>query len=467
MQANGGAKKRVLIVGGGFAGMYAALELDKRLARRADVSVTMVDRQNFFLFTPMLHEVAASDLDITSIVNPMRELLKHVTFLQGDVTQIDLASRRVVLQHCGGTEHGVLEYDYLLLCPGATTNFYNLPGLSENARTMSSLRDAVELRNALIESLEEAEVDCVLGDTPLLTYVVAGGGFAGVETLAAMNDFVRECLRFYPHLNEEMVRVVLVHDGDYILPELGAELGQYAKQELEKRKVEIVLKTKVTGYGEEGVQLADGRSIRPVVFVWTAGVTANPLVRTLPCQTERGRLLANEFMEVPDHANLWACGDCAYIVDPKTNKPYPPTAQHASRMGKVVGQNIEAAICGGTKKPFVYSSQGALAAIGRRTGVALIMGMKFSGVFAWMLWRAIYLAKLPRLEKKIRVVAEWTMNLLFPKDIVQFMSLNAPLVQNTLSSSTARNQSETGQTVEPGNGLLSPSQPFADSGEVR
>ena len=297
--------------------------------------------------------------------------------------------------------------------------------------TMHSLRDAVELRNAMIQSLEEAEIDAYTkSQKPLLTYVIAGGGFAGVETTAAMNDFIRDSLHFYPHLTEDMVRVVLVHDQDTLLPEIGEELGKYAQKKLEERKVEFKLGTKVSGYSKRGVELADGSAILPVLFVWTAGLTPNAIIRTLPCKIERGKIFANEYMEVPGYPFLWACGDCAYIVDPANGKPYPPTAQHASRMGKVVARNIEATIRGGSKEPFVYKSVGALAAIGRRSGVANIMGWRFSGVFAWMMWRMIYLAKLPRLEKKIRVVVEWTMDLLFPKDLVQFMALHAPLVQN-------------------------------------
>jgi len=426
------AKKRVLVLGGGFAGIYAAMELDKTLARQTDITVTLIDRQNFFLFTPMLHEVAASDLDITSIVNPIRQLLNRTTFLQGMVTAVDLDKKQVTFTHCGGCEENMIEFDYLLLSLGAHSNFYNLPGLQENAMTMQSLRDAVELRNAMIESLEEAEIDAYTqSQKPLLTYVVAGGGFAGVETVAAMNDFIRESLRFYPHLTEDMVRVLLVHDGHSLLPEIGEDLGKYAQKKLEERQVEFKLLTKVTGYHtQRGVELSDGSSILPVVFVWTAGVTANPIVRTLPCKTERGKIVANEYMEVPGYPYVWACGDCAYIVDPQTSKPYPPTAQHASRMGKVVARNIEATIRGGTKQPFIYKSVGALAAIGRRAGVANVMGWKFSGVLAWVMWRMIYLSKLPRFEKKVRVAVEWSMDVLFPKDLVQFMTLHAPLVQN-------------------------------------
>ncbi len=194
-------KKKIVVLGGGFAGIYAAMELDRRLAPHSDISVTMIDRNNFFLFTPMLHEVAASDLDVTSIVSPIRQLLHHSTFLQGTVESIDLDKKQVLISHCGGEEKNVIEFDYLLLSLGAQSNFYNLPGLQENAMTMQSLRDAVELRNAMIQSLEEAEIDAFTSSQkPLLTYVVAGGGFAGVETVAAMNDFIRDSLRFCAHL---------------------------------------------------------------------------------------------------------------------------------------------------------------------------------------------------------------------------------------------------------------------------
>jgi NADH dehydrogenase len=424
-------KKKIVVLGGGFAGIYAAMELDRRLGRQTDVSITMVDRNNFFLFTPMLHEVAASDLDVTSIVSPIRQLLHHSTFLQGAVTAIDLDKKQVKISHCGGEEENIIEFDYLLLALGAQSNFYNLPGLQENAMTMQSLRDAMELRNAMIQSLEEAEIDAFTKSSePLLTYVVAGGGFAGVETVAAMNDFIRESLQFYPHLHEDMVRVVLVHDQHTLLPEIGEDLGIYAQKKLSERKVEFKMDVKVTGYSKRGVELADGTAVKAVLFVWTAGISPNAIVRTLPCKIERGKVAANEYMEVPGYPFLWACGDCAYILDPATGKPYPPTAQHASRMGKMVARNMEATIRGGNKEAFVYKSVGALAAIGRRSGVANVMGYKFSGFLAWMMWRVIYLAKLPRLEKKIRVAVEWTMDLLFPKDMVQFMSLHAPLVQN-------------------------------------
>lgn len=425
-------QKKILILGGGFGGLYAAMYLEKMLAHDPDVEVTLVNRDNFFLFTPMLHEVAASDLDITHIVSPVRKLLRWVNFFDGDVVSIDLPVRRVIVSHGTEHHHHDLEYDQLVIALGSITNFYNLPGLEERALTMKSLGDAIYLRNRLIQNLEEADFECCANiREQLLTFVVAGGGFAGVETIAAVNDFIREAIVSYPHLSENLLRVVLVHPGPVILPELGEKLGAYAQKKLAERKVEIRVNTKVAGISDHGMELSDGTMIKTNTLVWTAGTSPNPFLATLPCQKERGRLIVNEYLEVPNWPGVWALGDCALIPDRKTGKPYPPTAQHALREGKVVAQNIVAATRGGQKKPFVFSTIGQLAAIGRRTGVANIMGINFSGFIAWWLWRAIYLSKLPRFEKKLRVALDWTLDILFSKDLVQFMTLRAPTVSHT------------------------------------
>jgi NADH dehydrogenase len=425
-----GKRKQVLILGGGFGGLYAAIELEKTLARDPDVEVTLVNRENFFVFTPMLHEVAASDLDMTNIVNPVRKLLRRVRFFAGEVESIDLTARRVAVSHGFDHHHHQLEYDHLVIALGSITNFYNLPGLEERALTMRSLGDAIALRNRLIASLEEADSECVGEVRPLLTFVVAGGGFAGVETVAAINDFVREALPFYPRLSEDLLRVVLVHQGPAILPELGEKLGVYAGKKLAERKVEIRLNTKVEGVSDQGVELSDGERIPTNTLIWTAGTSPNPLLAALPCKKDRGRLMVNEYLEAPDWPGVWALGDCAVIPDSTTGKACPPTAQHALREGKVLAQNISAAVRGGQKRPFRFAALGQLAAIGKRTGVANIMGVNFSGFFAWWLWRTIYLSKLPRFEKKLRVALDWTLDVLFSKDIVQFMTFRAPTVSH-------------------------------------
>jgi NADH dehydrogenase len=419
--------KRILILGGGFAGLSTAMELEKILGRDSSVEISLVNRENFFLFTPMLHEVAASDLDLTTIVNPARKMLRRTNFFAGEVRDVNLAARQVVVAHGFDHHEHTLAYDYLVLGLGSTTNFYGIPGLEERALTMKSLSDAMRLRNHLIAHLEEAASECCKVKNPLLTFVVAGGGFAGVETIAGINDFVRGALKSYPNLHENMVRVVLVHPGPVILPELGEKLGVYAQRKLAERKVEILLNTKVAGVTKRSVELSDGQVIYGNTLIWTAGTSPNPLLRNLPCMKERGRLVVNEQLEVGDFPNVWALGDCAAIPNPKTGSFHPPTAQHALRQGRILAHNITAAIRGGIPKPFEFSTIGQLAAIGRRTGVANIVGINFSGFLAWWLWRTIYLSKLPRFEKKVRVALDWTLDLIFSKDLVQFLDIKAPM----------------------------------------
>jgi NADH dehydrogenase len=424
-------RRRLLILGGGFGGMYAAMELDRQLAGRTDLEVTLVNRENFFLFTPMLHEVAASDLDITHIVNPIRKLLRRVTFFHGEVSAIDLATRRVRLFHGAARHEHELSYDYLVIALGSTTNFYNIPGLREHALTMKSLGDAIHLRNHLIDLLEEADFECAIGRRDaLLTVVVAGGGFAGTETVAAVSDFLREATKYYRHLGEDHVRVVLVHAGQLILPELGATLGAYAQRKLAARNVEIRVNVRVRAISKEAVQLSDGTTLAANTVVWTAGTSPSPLLSLLPCKREGGRLVVNEYMELLEWPGVWALGDCAAVPDHKSGRPYPTTAQHAMREGKRLARNILARLGGGAQEPFVFSTLGLLAALGRRTGVAQILGMNFSGFVAWFLWRSIYLSKLPRLEKKMRVALDWTLDLFFAKDLIHFMILRAPLLES-------------------------------------
>src|SRR5437016_403767 len=423
-------KNRIVILGGGFGGLYTALEMERTIAQDPQIEVTLVNHDNFFLFTPMLHEVAASDLDITHIVNPIRKLLKRVQFFQGDVERISLEQKRIEVSHGTDHHHHELEYDHLVIGVGNVTNFYNLPGLEENALTMKSLGDAIYLRNRLIQNLEEADFECTDARKPLMTIVVAGGGFAGVETIAAINDFLRDAVPFYKNLEERDLRIVLVHSGPVILPELNAKLGFYAQGKLKERGIELRLDTRVLGYRHGIVELSDGSSVPAKTLVWTAGTAPHPILDTVPCSKDRGRIATNPYMEAADWPGVWAVGDCASIPDPLTGKPYPPTAQHALRQGRVLSGNIRAAVRGGSKKPFVFSTLGQLAAIGKRTGVAQVLGLNFSGFVAWWLWRTIYLSKLPRFEKKCRVALDWSLDLLFSKDLVQFTTVRAPSVQH-------------------------------------
>jgi len=427
MSAN--QKTRILILGGGFAGLHAAIHLEDTLARDPDVEITLINRDNFFLFTPMLHEVAASDLDLTNIVSPVRQLLKRVNFFAGEVESIDLERKQVNVSHGFDHHHHDLPYDHLIIGVGSITNFFNLPGLEDRALTMKSLGDAIHLRNRLISLLEEADTECCADIRgPLLTFVVAGGGFAGVETIAAINDFVRHALRHYGNLRAGMLRVVLVHPGSVILPELGEKLGQYTQAKLAERGVEIRVKTRVSGLTERGVLLSTGEMVETRALIWTAGTSPNPVLAKLPCEKEQGRLKVNEMLQVPNWPGLWALGDCALVPDGKTGNYYPPTAQHALRQGRVLAHNLIASVRGSAMKTFSFSTIGQLAAIGQRTGVANIFGINFSGFVAWWLWRTIYLSKLPRFEKKLRVALDWTLDLVFGKDFVQFQTFRAPTI---------------------------------------
>lgn len=415
---------RVLILGGGFGGFHVAHHLDKVLAADPTVEVTLVSRENFLLFTPMLHEVAAGDLDVSDIVSPSRQVLKHVVCLEAEVESIDLEKRRVTLVYGVNRQQKELFYDHLVLALGSETNFFKLPGVEERALTMKSLGDAFFLRNHALALLEIASLtEDRAARRAMLTFVVAGGGFAGTETVGALNDYLRSAKEYYPALAKDSVRIVLVHPSAVILPELGESLGRYAQRKLAARNVEIRLATRVTGYSDQGVELKNGEIIPTLTLVWAAGVTPPEILQSLPCKKEKKCVVVEETLEVPGFPGVWVIGDCAWIPNPQTGGSHPPTAQHALREGLHCAKNIVATIQGRPKKRFAFTTLGQLASIGRRTGVAKILGFHFSGLIAWWLWRTIYLAKLPPFEKKVRVALRWTLELFFAKDVAQYVTL--------------------------------------------
>ena len=434
---------RIVIAGGGFAGLYAAMHFDKRLARRADVEVTLISRENFILFTPLLHEVAAGDLYPGDIVNPLRRILRHVKFIDADVQAIDLNARRTRCIASVADRELEFEFDHLLLTLGSETNFFNMDGVRDWSVTMKSLSDAALLRNRMVALLEEASLQSdEAARRQLLTFVTAGGGFSGTETTGAVNDFMRETVRYYPQLREELIRVVVVHPGNFILPELGEELGHYAEQKLRERKVEVIKGPRVANYDGVVVTLSDGTSIPAATLIWTAGVKPSPVIASLPCEKERGRLLVSEYLAVTGVPGLWAAGDCAAVPILNTENFHPPTAQHGLREGVTVAKNIEATILDRSLKPFRYKMMGQLASIGHRTGVAMVFGIKFSGFIAWWFWRSVYLMKLPRLAKKLRVMVSWTLDLFFGQEIEQMITVRDI---EELSGQLARTRARTKQ----------------------
>jgi NADH:ubiquinone reductase (H+-translocating) len=417
-------KTKIVIAGGGFAGLYAAKYFDKHLARRPDIEVTLIARENFILFTPMLHEVAAGDLAPGDIVNPLRRILRRVNVIEADVQGVDLSARKVQCAHGLDGAELEFEFDHLLLALGSETNFFDNAGIRDWAVTMKNLSDAALLRNRIVAFLEEASLEKdAAARRQWLTFVVAGGGFAGAETAGALNDFVRETAKFYPHLGDEEIRIVVIHPGGYLLPELGEELGCYAERKLRERKVEVIKGARVASYDGWVVTLNNGIPIPAATLIWTAGVKPSRVIAALPCPKEKGRICANEYLQVPGFTGLWVAGDCAAVPDLTSGGFYPPTAQHGMREAIVAAKNIERTILRQPLQPFRYRTMGMLASIGHHTGVASMFGIKFSGFIAWWMWRSVYLMKLPRIVKKLRVMMAWTLDLLFGRDIEQMITL--------------------------------------------
>lgn len=432
--ASAAPKKRILILGGGFAGMKTAECLERELEKDPSVTISLVSETNALLFTPMLAEVAGSSLEPSHISTPLRTTLHRTDFVRGRVTSVDLENRRVVLDaNMGDNEscRSEVAYDHLVLALGAVSNYLGLSNVQKLAFDFKSLIDAIRIRNHVIEMFERAdrESDPAVR-VALLTFVIAGGGFAGVELAGALNDFARGILADYPNLRREDVRVVLVHARDRILPELSESLARYAQKRMEARGVEFRLNTRLTDARPGVVVLSDGE-ITAETLVWTAGTAPNPLSKSLPVEKDkRGAVIVDATFSVPGHPGVWALGDCAAVVDARSGKPYPPTAQFALREAATLAKNIRASLQGRQARGFHFDSLGALCVVGHQTACAELTvpfarskSMRFSGLLAWLMWRGIYLGKLPGLERKIRVLVDWTVELFFPKDIVQTIDL--------------------------------------------
>lgn len=333
---------------------------------------------------------------------------------------IDLEKRVVVASHCPVCQRHELSFDHLVLALGSTTNFYGLSGVGENALPMKTLSDAMALRNHIIGLFEHADLQTDPAvRKAMLTFIVAGGGFAGTETAAELHDFAYTARRYYSNVRPEEVRVVSVHAGSRIMPEISEKLAAYALKKLRQRGVEVLLNTRVLRATAGWVELTNEKRIPTKTLVWTAGVAPSPLLATLPCaRNKQGQIVVDQHLTVPTHPGVWAIGDCAQIPNLRTGAFCPPTAQHAVREGKTAAENIAASMRGGHRKQFTYKPLGVLASLGRRSAIAEICGLRFSGFLAWWLWRTVYLLKLPGLERKLRVAMDWTLDLFFHRDIV-------------------------------------------------
>lgn len=411
-------ESRIVIAGGGFAGLYAALQLEKLFKRDRSVSLTLLNDENFFLFTPMLPETAASSIGTRHIVSPLRKLLRRTRFAEVGIEHIDLVSQVVSARHSLTGAAREFAYDRLILALGGVINYFNIPGAAEHSISFKTLGDAIYVRNHTIDKLEEAAVEPERAGE-LLTFVIVGGGLTGVEVSGAMNDFVREAAKLYPEIRREQIRVMLIEAGPRLMAEMTEELASFAQRVLTDRGVEVRTNTAVTAVEDSAFELSTGERIAARTLIWSAGVSPNPLTAGLDLPKERGRLRTNEYLEVEGSENLWAVGDSAYILDHETGKPFPPTAQHAIREGKRAGRNVAASLGIGARRRFRYRTMGQLAIVGERTGVADLMGYQFSGFAAWFLWRTYYLVRMPLLEKRLRVMMDWTLDLFFKRDIVQ------------------------------------------------
>ena len=417
-------KQRVLILGGGFAGLNTAAHLEKLLGGRPDVEITLVNRDNYSLFTPMLAEVAGSGIQPSHIVNPIRTFLRRTRFRAGIVQRIDLENRRVETMHPQSHAPTVLPFDRLVIALGAVTNYRGVPGVAEHCFALKTMADAQEVRDQVLAVLEQAAlVDSPAERACLLTFVIAGGGFSGAELCGALEDFIDRALRFYPNIDRSEIRIVLVHPGPTLLPEVSPELGEYARADLERRGVEVRVATRVTAATAHSVTLGGGEELLTHTVVWTAGTSPSPALEGLACPRDpRGAVIVDPYLEVPEWPGVFALGDCALIPDPRDGKFYPPTAQHAIREAKTAANNVAASLGVGRKQGFRFDAIGSLAVLGHRTAVAEIKGRRFSGFLAWWMWRTVYWLKLPQLDRRVRVAVDWTLDLIFPAETVQLGS---------------------------------------------
>ena len=383
--------------------------------------IVLIDDDNFLLFTPMLTEAAGGELDSRHILRSLQKVSKRIRFVQGTVTEIQLTEKTVTVQRGGeGSNSPPMQFaaDHILIAVGSVTNFHGIPGLAETAIPMKKLKDASQVHERVLACLREASLE---SDTArkraLLTFVVAGGGYTGVETMAAVNGLIRARIHEYPTIAPGDVQTILINPGDRLLNEIAPDLASYAAEKLKQHGVQIRMKTKVSAATETHVEVNGSEPIPTRTLIWAAGVKPNPIVKSLPGEKgQHGGIKVDACCQVPEHAGIWALGDCAEIPRPHGKGAYAPTAQNASREGKQVAHNIVASLHGLSARPFNYTPIGELALVGRHSGVARVYGRNFSGPVAWAMWRAIYLFKMPGNGQKARILSDWILDLIFGRD---------------------------------------------------
>jgi NADH dehydrogenase len=424
-------KNRILILGGGFAGVECMRKLESYFMHDDNIEIVLVSEDNFLLFTPMLPQVASGMIETRHIVIPIRTLCKKTKFYEAQIKNIDPYGKVVTLTGTNERRGISIHYDFLVLALGSQTNFFGIEKMEERAYSMKTLNDAVVLRNRVIDMLEQAENENnPILKKSLLTFVIVGAGFAGIETAGELNDFVLDAKKYYPHIKKEDIRVVVLEAVSFILPGFNEKLASFTLEKLTQRGIEVKLNKKLSSFSGSEVVIEDVSesnknstnqsvigSILTRTLVWTAGVTPVDIIKKSVFKTNRGGIVVNEFLETPDFPEVFAIGDCCYLVNPQTNKPYPPTAQNAEAGAKTVAYNLQALIKNKQKKKFEFSSRGQMAIIGKRSAIATIFGLHLHGFIAWWIWRTVYLSKIPTLDKRVRIFLDWAIDLFFDRDI--------------------------------------------------
>lgn len=413
--------RRIVVLGGGFAGTAAAVELARALRGEPRVEVVLVSEENYAVFQPMLPEVVAGGIEPTHIVTSLRQLGGGVRFRCARVHAIDWARRVVTLADADSSRHHALPYDQLVLALGQVVDLSRIPGMAQHALPIKTLGDAFHLRNHVLSRLEQAELeDDEARRRWLLSFVTIGGGFSGVETAAEVHDLVRRALPSYSRAQATGHRMVLVHSRDVILNELDPALGAFAQRTMAARGIEFALLRRSAEATPEGVRLDDGTFLAAGTVICTIGNAPHPLITSSPLPQQSGRVTTDACLRVTGHDGVFALGDVAAVPDVVKGGTCPPTAQYAVRQGKTLARNVVAALRGEACEPFAFGGLGQLAVVGHHCGVAQLFGFKLSGFLAWALWRGVYWAKLPSFVSKVRVGLDWLLDLVFPRDLTKF-----------------------------------------------
>ena len=424
-------KKKIIILGGGFAGVECARQLESEFGNDPKIELVMVSEDNFLLFTPMLPQVASGMIETRHIVLPIRTICQKTKFYEGRVKNIDPYGKLVTLWGTSDKRSISIHYDFLVVALGSETNFFGMANVEKNAYTMKTLNDAVMLRNRVIDMLEQAEneTDPILRKS-FLNFVVVGGGFAGIETAGELMDLLLDARKHYPTIHKDDLKVIVLEALPIILPGFNEKLAEFAKEKMVDRGIEIRLQTAVTSFDgnevttkalEQNPKNSTDESIvdaiRTKTLIWTAGVTPVNTIKRSMLKTDRGKVIINEYLEAEGFPNVFAIGDCALFLNSETKRPFPPTAQIAEAQAKTAAKNLKAVIKNSEKEKFEFHSKGQMAIIGKRSGIATFLGMNISGFWAWLIWRNVYLSKIPTLDKKIRVFLDWSIDLFFDRDI--------------------------------------------------